>query len=726
MAYQATGTTAIPGQQAGEAQAEWQPPQDFWRCLRQQPVSGRYEGGLIAPGPANVIRQIVDLRVDIDPAYPNSPVMNRVSGDLYRVVPPVPPAPPGRVYQESWVIEAPAVTWRRCEVEIAGAVRWWTAPSRATTARITIPWSSTSMGPAMVVFIDAAGGGSSYTCHKQSLFFRSMTLEIDVCRSVQQPPLLPSYDTHAHGTRPPGAVQRLLTIEETYREAGVDVSIDPAHTEIDDSAAGFSSWSPAELHDAMEVNFSRFGATWPAWQMWGLLAGLYDRPKVGGVMYDAAAQFGGAGEGQERQGFAVFRKHSWFADLPAGPPASQVEAAAVRKFLYTYVHEAGHAFNFLHSWDKNRPDALSWMNYDWKYDERNGTDSFWTNFLFRFDDEELAHIRHGNRASVIMGGDPWSSGGHLEAPGAMTQLLGSAQLEFCVRSKEYFEFLEPVSIELRLRNLSPFQQVIDARLSPEFGSVALFVRHPNGKLSQYSPIFCNLGLAEERMLEPAGTAIEGADRYSENVFVSFGKYGFYFDEPGQYLVRAVYQGTGDLMIPSNTWRLRIGNPPGHEQDRLGQDYFSHEVGMSLYLGGSQSPLLQDGMEVLEDLAERASDSVVGAKAAEVVASSVSRSFYRLEAAEPTARATKLKKTHDADPERAVELTTPALEVYRQAEDPKLNLSYHELARTRAEALAAAGKGKEAKTEIRAVQKDLKARGVNESVLREMKDFEQAL
>jgi hypothetical protein len=132
------------------------------------------------------------------------------------------------------------------------------------------------------------------------------------------------------------------------------------------------------------------------------------------------------------------------------------------------------------------------------------------------------------------------------------------------------------------------------------------------------------------------------------------------------------------------------------------------------------------MEVLEDLAERASESVVGAKAAEVVANSVSRSFYRLEAAKPTTRATKLKKTHDADPERAVELTTSAIEVYRRAEDPKLNLSYHELARTRAEALAAAGKGKEAKTEIRAVQKDLKARGVNESVLREMKDFEQAL
>ena len=49
----------------------------------------------------------------------------------------------------------------------------------------------------------------------------------------------------------------------------------------------------------------------------------------------------------------------------------------MRQFLYTWVHEAGHAFNFLHSWDKGRPDALSWMNYDWRYDQRNGADTFW-------------------------------------------------------------------------------------------------------------------------------------------------------------------------------------------------------------------------------------------------------------------------------------------------------------------------------------------------------------
>ena len=61
------------------------------------------------------------------------------------------------------------------------------------------------------------------------------------------------------------------------------------------------------------------------------------------------------------------------------------------------------------------------MNYPQNFphgpeDPRNDPNEYWNNFKFRFDDEELIHIRHGDRASVVMGGDPWSSGRHLEEP----------------------------------------------------------------------------------------------------------------------------------------------------------------------------------------------------------------------------------------------------------------------------------------------------------------------
>jgi hypothetical protein len=317
------GTTYAAG--AGPPEGLDQPPvgrpipPNWWRCLRRQPVSGRYEGGSVAPGPIQFITRLLDLRVDIDPAHANSPVMNRVSGDVYRMMPRVWPLPPARVYQHSWIMEAPTVTWGLCRVEITGSVRWWNVPFLGT-GKITIVWDLGSIGPATVVLTDAGGTSSTYTCHRQSAFFRSLAMEIDVCASVNQPPLVPSYATDAHATRPSGLPVRTLTIEESYREAGVDVTIDPAHTVIDDSAAGFTSWSPAELHDAMETNFSKFSGPWPSWQMWGVMAGRFDNPGVGGIMYDAAAQFGGAGEAPERQGFAVFRGHQWFNNLPAGAP----------------------------------------------------------------------------------------------------------------------------------------------------------------------------------------------------------------------------------------------------------------------------------------------------------------------------------------------------------------------------------------------------------------------
>ncbi len=702
------------------------PPVDWWRCLRLRPVSGRYQGAMTSPFPG---RSSLDLRVDIDPRHANSPVMDRVSGDFYRSFHFV--LPGGRplfwrVYQESWIVDRPEVSWSRCQVVITGTVRFWKGVHPATDIRIEIPWTLGSIGPAAVTFTETGGLGSSYTCAKTSEAFRDLMLEVDVCQSVNLAPLLPSYDTHAHTIRPLGLSQRALTIENCYDEAGIKLTFNPSSNVIDDSAAEFNTWSPAELHDAMEQHFSQIGGSWPNWHMWGLMAGTFDNSSVGGIMFDAAAMYGGAGEAPERQGFAVFRNHSWFNNLPAGAPATQDEAWALRHFLYTYVHEAGHAFNFLHSWNKSRPDSLSWMNYDWRYDQRNGTDSFWSNFMFRFDDDELIHIRHGDRASVIMGGDPWASGGHLEEETGdmMAQLEGSAPIELLLRAQEYFDFLEPVTIEVRLRNLLPdIPLSLDTRLSPEFGGVIFYIQRPDGHVVQYDPVMCKLGTPEIRTLLPAPLAVEGEDRYSENVTLTYGSGGFYFDEPGEYQIRAVYQGGGDILIPSNTLRLRVGRPFSKEEDRLAYDFFSFEVGMSLYVQGSQSPFLAKGMDVLNTVVERYKNTLLGAKAAAVIARSVGEPFFRIEERKGEHA---LVKSHRADPAEALRITQPFLTVYKKQTDPQLNIPYHQLVRHRAELMTAMGDQAEAKKEVAALRKDLANRGVNESVLETIKDFETSL
>jgi hypothetical protein len=667
--------------------------------------------------------------------------MDRVSGDIYQVFSfGLPGRPPftWRVYRESWIVDSPTVNWSRCSVTITGTVRWWQGIHPQTSILIEIPWKTFSAaGPATVTFSYTDGATETYTCSRRSDAFRTLNLEVDVVQSASAGTVLPTYDTHAHHVRPAGLPQRVLTVEGAYREAGVDVTIRTDRTIIDDSAPDFASWSPAELHDAMETHFSQIGGGWPRWEMWGMLAGQFDSPSVGGIMFDAAAAFGGAGEPPERQGFAVFRNHSWFSNLPAGAPTTQAEAQALRHFLYTWVHEAGHAFNFLHSWNKNRPDALSWMNYDWRYDNRNGVNSFWSNFEFRFDDEELIHLRHGNRAAVIMGGDPWASGGHIESPpgagyleappGALSQVEGTPPLEVLIRSKGYFAFMEPVEIEVRLRSLLPDMPLtVDAQLDPAFGGVTVFLRRPDGRILEYEPIMCKLAMPKLQTLQPANNGVVGEDRYSESIFLSYGRYGFYFDVSGDYLVRALYQGPGDTLIPSNIHRIRVGHPTSKEEDRLAQDFFTYPVGMSLYLGGSQSSHLEQGMDTLREVAARFTDSLVGAKAASVVAESVARPFFQIQEKD---KQRILRQTHRPQPEEALQLTEPVLSVYRSAagrEARALNLGYHHLIRNRSKYLAQVDQEQRAREELATLREDLAKRGVHEPVLEEIRAYEQSL
>jgi hypothetical protein len=685
---------------------------------RPGPISGRYYGAMTRP---RVGHYALDLRVDIDPCRPHSPVLRRISGDVYQVYrwPRAGGTATWRTYRESWVVDDPLVTWGASSVTITGRVHFWRGTHPAADIEVVIPWTATQVGPASATFTSADGTQRAYTCPRVSDTFRDVTLEVDVCASVNAPPLLPGYDTHAHPNRPADLAKRELTIETAYAEAGVKLTVNPVHTVVADDAPEFDSWSAAELHDAMESHFSQYRGVWPKWHLWCLVAGAFENAAVGGIMFDVAAAFGGAGVPPERQGCAVFRRHEWFRDLVAAP-ASEAQAAAARKYLYTFVHEIGHAFNLLHSWDKGRPDAESWMNYDWRYDRRNGTGRFWSRFQMRFDDEELLHLRHGDRAAVIMGADPWATGTHAEAPsGAFVELIGEAPFELLLRSKGYFHFMEPVIVELRIRNVGSEPIEADTELNPEFGGVVIYVRRPSGEIVQYAPVMCKQASPSLRMLKPTGDGVEGEDRYSQNVFLSYGSAGFCVGDPGEYLVRAVYLGAGDVEIPSNLLRLRVGTPSSREDERIAQDYFTYETGMALYLGGSASPFLAKGMEVLQTVAQRYEQSAVGAHVSLVLGQSLAEPFFRLVDG-------KVVKAREADPQTALEWATRALEQQQRDSSTFTNITYHQLRRTRAGLLADMGEPAEARKELRTLVRELAQRGVNQPVLDEIRAYAKSL
>jgi hypothetical protein len=694
-------------------------PTDWWRCLRYMPISGRYEGEMTSPDAG---KYLLDLRVDIDSRHANSPVMNRVSADLYQVY----TYTWGtfkykwRVYKSSWIIDNPTVTWSSCSVKIKGNIRYWKGYYILSSAEIVIPWSGGTIGPAQVKISTIWSSSSSeYVCAKKSNAFRDVKLEVDICDSVNSAPILPEYDTDDHSNRPVDLPQRVLTIEEAYQEAGINMTINPTNTIIDDSDAQFNTWSPAELHDAMELHFSQYAGTWPKWHLWCLLAGTFQSSTVGGIMFDAAAAYGGAGDAPDRQGCAIFRNHSWFNNLVENP-STQSQAAAMRKYLYTYVHEIGHAFNFLHSWDKSRPDALSWMNYDWKYDNRNGSGTFWGNFRMRFDDEELIHMRHGDRASVIMGADPWASGGHMEAPdGAMSNLLGDAPVDFTIRSKGYYQFMEPISIELRVKNISNLPLNLDTQLNPEYGGVIIYIKRPDGKILQYAPVLCKIATPELKVLSPLANGVKGNDRHSQNVFLSFGSDGFYFNEPGDYYIRAVYQGDGSLLIPSNMHRISIGRPFSRDEEKTAQDFFNNDTGMALYLNGSASPFLKQAMNTLEEVSNKFEKSPLGAQVSMVLAKNLSDPFFRV-------KKDKMVKERDANPADALKFTEKSLNVQKAEASAFQNIDYHELRKIRTDLLVKMGKTEEAKKEVKELVSELKKRGVNQPVLDDIKSYTKGL
>jgi len=683
-------------------------------------VSGRYQGHESKEFRFFVKNKFLDLRIDVDRRYPNSDILNKVSGDFFnnyqfffRNIGKL-KISTWKQYIESWIVDSPKIKKNYWYTKITGTVRFWKGTHPRTTITIIIPTWKYSKFTTKVTF-ESNNKKTEFICKRISDCFRDFSLELDVVESVNTEPILPTYDTDSHDNKPTGLPKRTLTLKKAYREAGICMNMLSNRTIIDDSAAEFTTWSDAELHDAMEVNFSRYNVSWPSWHMWGLLCGRYANLGVTGIMFD----YWGPNEPPERQGFAVFSGHPAYDNLVLNP-STQDEFATMRDFLKLYVHEIGHAFNFRHSWDKGRENALSWMNYDWKYDNLNGQDEFWDNFMFEFDEEELIHLRHGDRSSVIMGGDDWASGPETVQPVSFSLSEGKTPVEFLIRSKGYFEYMEPIQIELRLRNLLQTQIEFDPRFEPEFGNIVINIKRPDNSVVVYQSITYKEGIPEVKVLQSHNSNSNGEDRFSDIVSLTYGKGKFYFDKPGEYLIRAAYSGIDGVLISSNTERIIVGTPESKTESKVAAGFFTQQVGMNICLNGSESPFLAVGKKTLESICLDYQESILGVKAAEIISASESRSFHRLD------DKNKLNLVHKPNFEKALSITKPALEIYRKSKEKANNIAQHKLVRQRCSFMLQLGKKNDAVNELKELEKDLTQRGVNKSVIQEIETYQESI
>ncbi|MFD0412246.1 hypothetical protein [Streptomyces sp. NPDC127108] len=602
----------------------------------------------------------LELRVDVD----GPRTLRKVSGDFFQ-------SGGGTTsYAGSFVVHAPTVTWSPTQVTITGQGRF-TASTSFPVVRVTIARRKTGQqqAPATVQFLRTTGQvGATHNCPYKSPYFRTVRWEQD---SVAGKVPFVSYDTGSL-PQPPGSPARTLTVPRAYAEAGIDVLVSGAANVLGDSPDG---WNNAELHAAMQTNFSLWRNV-PQWHVWLLVASRYEgNPGVRGIMFDAQ-------DAHQRQGCAVFH------DIIQG-----ADPETVRAQLRTYVHELGHAFNLLHSWQKGlaTPPAplgpnngfgdLSWMNYPQNYNPggggASGTAAYWSAFPFQFTANEITHLRHGFYRDVIMGANAFGRGAADIDPDLFDQpVVDESGLRLELRGKKAFAFGEPVVVELKLDTTDLRGRDTHDFLHPDYDLVSIAIRQPSGRTLLYRPLM-------RRCVDADATVRIGADGppVYASAYVGYGQDGHYFEQPGTYLLRAAYVASDGSRIVSPVLRTIVRSPHNETDQHVGELMLGEEQGTLFALRGSDSPSLQAGNDALQEVVQHYEKHPLAVYARMVQGLNAERDFKYLT---PDKSALRVRP---AVPEQAVGLLSPVVEASLHGngvDNITLNMVMRRLARAHAQ------------------------------------------
>jgi hypothetical protein len=662
------------------AEAEAAPAIRIPPAIRKRQVRGRYRSGAAA--------YQLELRVDVDGIRP----MKRVSGDFFRV------AGGTTTYFGSFVVNAPTVTTTPSKVKIEGAGTFtWAAG--APYVKVTIPRAGISAPakPATIQFIKPPSTpGASYLCPFASEYFRTVQWEQDSVAGVV--PFV-SYDTGSL-PQPPSSSARVLTVPKAYVEAGIELQVSGAPNVVPVSVAGLNAtWSDSELHNAMVNHFSLF-ANVPQWRVWLLVATAHDQG-YRGIMFDYTDAF-------QRQGCAVF-----YNAIQGLDPASQ------RAQLRTYVHELGHAFNLLHSWQKDLADPpqplgdngglgeLSWMNYVQNYQPSNGPGgeaAYWSAFPFQFTDNELVHLRHGYYKNVIMGANAFSIGAAEIDPGKFDDpIVDNSGLALELRAKEAYELGEPVVVELKLAATDIRGVETHGYLHPKDDFVTIAIQQPSGRTVIFQPILRRC--ADESNTVRLG---EAQPAIYDNAYIGYGRDGFYFEQPGRYSLRAYYIASDGSRVVSPVLKLRV-RPPGTREDvEVAELLGGDQQGKLFTLLGSDAETLADGRDALKTVIEQHGDHRLAVYARLVEGVNAQRDFKDLSAE-------GVLEIRDAEPEKSIELLKP-VEQASIAEEGVDNITLNLAMRTLAKAEAKAGRPEQGVEVLDRMVDVFASKNVNPSVL----------
>lgn len=424
---------------------------------------------------------------------------------------------------------------------------------------------------------------------RNSVYFHPVQFEFDVVEGVTATTAI---ETWAHPNRPADLPNENLTIQAAFERAGFDVSVSPGSGAVPLSGAGGNqTWSDTEMHDAMQRYWSHFENR-AQWSLWVLFAGQHDDgPNLGGVMFDDIGP-------NHRQGTAIFN-NSFIAEAPAGDP--QPDAWVARMRFWTACHEMGHAFNLAHSWQKelgaswiplrNEAEARSFMNYP--YNVNGGQTAFFSNFAYRFSEQELLFMRHAPERMVQMGNANWFDDHAFEQAEISPEPKFKVELRVN-RDPAVFEFLEPCMLEIKLTNASDDPQVVSEHVLQDSDDMVLVIKKDGQPARQWQPFAQYCRKSRQVVLD------SGASRY-EAIFIGAGRNGWDVAEPGHYSIQAALRIAGRDFV-SNSLQVRLTPPRSFEEQNLAQDFFCDDVGRVLAFDGSR--VLNRANAVLQEMADR--------------------------------------------------------------------------------------------------------------------------
>ncbi len=682
----------------------YRPPVFLPRAPTPGPVSPALPGPVLprpVPGPIIPINLLqITVRVDVDRFFPQ----NRISIEVRRLFP------------RSTAHAIAEVTSDRC----VGL------NNRYIDANIVYRDGNASLIPGTRVRFHAgrtsgfgygkyslrlSGGGISprtYNLGFESRYFDPVEFEVDRVQNAGA--IVTAYNTADHPNRPSNLPNETLSLATVYQRAGFDVRMSPNQTTIPTSGAGSNgTWSDTEMHNAMVTYWSRF-ANRPNWAMWVLYAARHDAGRsLGGVMFDDIGP-------NHRQGTAIFTD-SFINDVPPGDP----DPAGWRRRMqfWTAIHEMGHGFNLAHAWQKalgtpqapgdpwiplaNEPEARSYMNYPFRVS--GGESSFFSDFRFRFSDNELVFMRHAPRRFVQMGNSNWFNEHGFEAPEALDQ-TGQWTLEVRPnRNSNSYRFLEPVNMELKLTNTSHQAVEMDADMLADGRHVTVFIQREGGQTKQWRPMITQCH-------EPHANKIDvGESLYGAHV-ISTSTDGWLIDEAGFYKVQAAID-MGDQIVVSNVMRLYVGPPESQAEAEVAPDYFTEDVARVVNFGGA--PELDKAEDVLRQVTETCAGNPAVKHAEVALTNPMLKDFKLLETGgsrEDLAIKTKAAKIGTA----AKAQTKALLDNPDEAADTMGHIPYFEQLRNVAEALEGDGNDKAAVDVMKKTIQVMKDRQILASVI----------